>query len=127
MAERFINIQFPFKDSNKGYYLGMTKDNDSAIKSNLIHLLLTNKGERCYLPDFGANLKKILFEPRLTQANLDIRSEIQTAVGKYMPGLQISDVIVENSEDNDHAVIVRIEYVVTEGAFRKADFIVLEL
>ena len=60
--ESFINIKFPFKDSEKGLFIDMTQQNKRAIKSDLMHLLLTNKGERLYQPEFGTDLKKYLFE-----------------------------------------------------------------
>ena len=63
MAEsRFINIDFPFRDSKEGFYFNLTKTNESAIRADLLHLLLTNKGERLYMPDFGSDLKKFIFD-----------------------------------------------------------------
>ena len=64
MAERFINIAFPFQDDNvKNYFLKMNNDGKQAIKSDLIHLLLTTPGDRLYLPEFGADLRRYIFEP----------------------------------------------------------------
>ena len=64
MAEkRYINIDFPFSDSPKGYYFKLNDNDRDAIKSDLLHLLLTNKGERLYMPDFGSDLRKYIFEP----------------------------------------------------------------
>lgn len=66
MAERFINIAFPFEDDTKNnYFLKMNKEGKRAIKSDLIHLLLTTPGDRLYLPEFGADLRKFLFEPMM--------------------------------------------------------------
>jgi len=127
MAERFINIRFPFRDSEKGYYLDMTKTNRDAIKADLIHLLLTNKGERLYLPDFGANLRRILFEPNIGETRNSIREVVQEAIGKFIPKLTVNEVEVTESEDNEHAVVVRIDYTITEGTFRSSDFVILEL
>ena len=61
MAERFINIAFPFQDDNvKNYFLKMNNDGKQAIKSDLIHLLLTTPGDRLYLPEFGADLRRYI-------------------------------------------------------------------
>ncbi len=73
MAElNYINIQYPFKDSKKGFLLELTETDQTAVKSDLMHLLLTNKGERFYLPNFGTNLLKFIFEPNdsLTLASI---------------------------------------------------------
>ena len=59
MAQKtYINIQFPFQDDPEGKFVKMNTDAKQAIKSDLVHLLLTNKGERLYLPSFGANLRR---------------------------------------------------------------------
>ena len=91
MAERFINIEFPFRDDNKGKFLSMNQEGKSAIKSDLIHLLLTNRGERLYQPDFGANLKRYLFEPNDDITSESIRKEIEEAVRRFIPNLKITE------------------------------------
>ena len=127
MGETFINIQFPFADSQKGYFLEMTKENKKAIKSNLMHLLLTNKGERLYMPDFGTNLKKYLFEPNIETVSSDIRSEIQTSINKYIPNLKIDTLTVTPSDDNEHSVFVKLEYTVTNDTFQQSDFVIIQI
>ena len=127
MGETFINIQFPFADSQKGYFLEMTKENKKAIKSDLMHLLLTNKGERLYMPDFGTNLKKYLFEPNIETVSADIRAEIQTSINKYIPNLKIDTLTVTPSDDNEHSVFVKLEYTVTNDTFQQSDFVVIQI
>ena len=41
----------------------LTQFEAQEIKADLIHLLLTRKGTRYYLPDFGTRLYEFLFEP----------------------------------------------------------------
>jgi len=48
-------INFPFRDSFVGRYLDTSNDSDEEIRSNLVHLLLSKKGTRYFLPDFGSN------------------------------------------------------------------------
>ena len=127
MAESFINIKFPFFDSPKGYFLDMTKTNKDAIKSDLMHLLLTNKGERLYLPDFGTNLRQYLFEPNASNVSLDIKNEIQATIDKFIPNLKIDRLEVIPSQQNEYSLLVRLEYTVTNSTFTENDFIELEL
>ena len=56
-------ITFPFTNSVRGDYLGLTELESQQIRSDLIHLLLTRKGSRYYLPEFGTRLYDFLFEP----------------------------------------------------------------
>lgn len=128
MAQKqFINIQFPFQDDPDGKFLKMNDESKKAIKSDLMHLLMTNKGERLYMPDFGANLRQYIFEQNDTPSWDGIRNEINDAVRKYIPNLIINNLSTTQSEDNIHAVVVRIDYTVTTGAFQSSDFITLKL
>ena len=46
MPNQRYGITFPFVDSQEGFFLGLNSFADSEIKSNLIHLILTQKGSR---------------------------------------------------------------------------------
>ena len=127
MAKKYINIRFPFQDDPEGKFLKMNSDGKQAIKSDLVHLLLTNKGERLYMPDFGANLRRYLFEPNDTTTTTGIKNEISEAVRKFIPNLTITELTTSPVEGNEHAVTVRIDYVVTTGAFQSSDFVTLQL
>lgn len=131
MAERFINLEFPFQDDRKGKFLSMNEISENAIKSDLMHLLLTNKGERLYLPDFGANLRKYLFEQNDGEIENNIKDEIQTSISKFIPNLQVNEIILTRGEGgqdrNEHHVLVEIKYTVTEGAFKRSDSIQIQL
>ena len=124
---KFINIAFPFKESNRGDFILLNNEDNSAIKSDLMHLILTRKGERLYLPDFGTNLLKFIYEPNDDITRTDIKTEITDTVKKYLPNLQINDISVEPSEDNEYHAKVRIDYTVTEGVFQEKDFIIIQL
>jgi len=128
MAQKpFINIQFPFQDDPEGKFLRMNQDAKKAIKADLVHLLLTNKGERLYLPDFGANLRQYLFEPNDDVSANAIKNEINEAIKKFIPNLVVTQLTVDKSQNNEYAVVVKIDYLVTVSALQSADFVELEL
>ena len=127
MAEKFLNINFPFKDSTRGFFLDMNKTDNTAIKADIMHLILTNKGERLYLPDFGTNLRKFIFEPNDGATHTQMRDEIADAVKKYLPNVTIDDVIIEQLENEDHAASVQIKYSINSGSFKETDIINLNL
>ena len=120
---KFINIAFPFKESNRGDFILLNNDDNKAIKSDLMHLILTRKGERLYLPDFGTNLLKFIYEPNDSLTRNDIKNEITDTVKKYLPNLQINEVSVEPSENNLYHAQVRIDYTVTEGVFPEKEYL----
>ncbi len=124
---KFINIQFPFKDSNLGHYLKLNNEDSSAIKSDLMHLILTKKGERLYMPDFGTDLLKYIFDLNDEVTKSNIKNEINETVKKYLPNLVINDISVTTSERNEHVSVLRIDYTVTEDTFAETDFILLQI
>jgi len=127
MAEKYINISFPFEEDPKGKFLKMEKTSKRAIKADLLHLLLTQKRQRLYLPSFGVNLRQYLFEQNDGIVHKSIQSEIETAIKEYIPNLTILEITVSKSERNEKAAIVRLDYKVTSASFDGTDFIEIEL
>jgi phage baseplate assembly protein W len=126
-TDRYININFPFRDSDKGFFLDLNRDDSNAIRADLMHLILTKKGERFYNPDFGTNLLKYLYEPNDSITHSAMKTDIKETVRKFIPNLKIDDVIVEPSEDNEYKATVRIEYTITDEVFTESDFIIINL
>jgi phage baseplate assembly protein W len=86
-----IGVSLPFNAAgvfNKTY---STKD---QIKSNLINLLLTDKGERIMNPEFGADVRRSLFD-NITESNNEIlRLKIIDAINIFIPEIQLESVDV---------------------------------
>ena len=79
-------IKFPFMDSPDGRYFDLTLTTTDEIRTDLVHLLLTRKGSRYYLPDFGTRLLEYIFEPLDGPTFSDIESEIRDSVSTYKIG-----------------------------------------
>lgn len=124
---KYININYPFKNSNKGFFLDLTSDERAAIKADLMHLILTRKGQRLYNPQFGTDLLRFIFEPNDGLTLDDIKNEITTVVKKYLPKLQINEISVTESEDSAHAAVVRIDYTITDDVFSTEDFVIINI
>jgi phage baseplate assembly protein W len=127
MSKRFINIEFPFQDSKDGFFLNMNAVDSKAIRSDLMHLILTRKGERFYNPDFGTDLLRFIFEPNDSITYSDIKLDIQTTVKRFIPNLNIDDVIIEPNEEFEYKANVRIDYTITDDVFSESDFIIINL
>lgn len=127
MAKRFINIEFPFQDSKDGFFLNMNNVDSKAIRSDLMHLILTRKGERLYNPEFGTDLLRYIFEPNDSVTYSDIKLDIQTTVKKFIPNLNVDDIIIEPSDEYEYKANVRINYTITDDIFSESDFIIISL
>lgn len=127
MAFKTINIDFPFKNSPDGIFIKLNETDADAIKADLMHLILTSKGERLYLPDFGTNLRRFIFEPNDGLTLSEVKTEISDTVKKYLPNLKINEVSVEPSLDNEYLAVIRIDYTITEDVFETQDFVIIQL
>ena len=92
-----------------------------------MHLILTQKGQRLYMPDFGTDLLKYIFDPNDTKMLSDIKADINETVKKYIPNLKINDIIVEIDDNNEHKTTLKIDYTVTEDVFEQNDVIIINL
>lgn len=64
------------------------------IKSNLRQLLLTRKGERVMLPNFGTSLKDYLMEPLDQVLFSSIRREISNSIYLYAKDVELQKIQV---------------------------------
>jgi|SRR6056300_390306 phage baseplate assembly protein W len=121
---RYINIDFPFKDSRKGFYFQLNQTDRDAIRADLLHLLLTNKGDRLYLPDFGSDLRKFIFEPNDSITHDDIKKSLNDSISRYIPNLIVNSIKFRDDEVEE-LIIVELTYTVTDGTFQSSDTVTL--
>lgn len=87
------NIKFPLEDNTSTNTLfGMSVIVKDANASDLLLLLLTEKGQRYYEPDYGTNLNKFIFEPNDKITQDDVVDDIKRTVSKFLPNISISSV-----------------------------------
>ena len=100
IQERY-NIQSPKSTRQEvfglHYPLGSSKNGGvfnkisgiNMIKGAVEQLLLTERGERVMLPNFGCNLRRYLFQPLDETTFNSIRREIETSFRNYIVGATI--------------------------------------
>jgi phage baseplate assembly protein W len=117
----------------------------------LVHLLLSRKGTRYFLPDFGTRLYEYIFEPLDGPTFADVESEIRDSVEKYIPGIQILNIEIKDASEGEenkgtfinsqgereytvqgigekeHTARIKINYRVTNQAFESTDFVIINI
>ena len=88
-ARRAIGFGFPLDGNAVFIPTYQTRD---QIKANLVNYILTNRGERVFNPNFGANLRALLFEG-IDDSTLDeIQNRIQNSISTYFPQIIINQI-----------------------------------
>ena len=100
-------------DSTDGPYR-LNKTLGETVRQNLKNLLLTSPGERVMIPEFGAGLRTVLFEPMLATTFSEARERVYRQVNRFMPFVVLESVsFLTNEEDSAlglNQVVIRVEY-----------------
>ena len=104
-----IGVSLPFNGSTGFNGTYTTAD---QLRTNILSFLLTNRGERLYRPNFGANLRSLIFEQQnnftLDQLNSIITSQVET----QFPGVSVLNVNIDSQPDLN-TINVSVSYGVT--------------
>ena len=94
VPQRALGISIIF---NGNGVFNQTITTKEQIKSNLINFVLTNQGERLFDPNFGGNLRAIIFEQ---DSNVDsITETLKDRILAYVPGVTIENIVVNKKSD----------------------------
>lgn len=102
-----IGVSLPF---NGAGVFNSTYSTNEQIKSNFINLLLTNKGERIMNPEFGCDLKKVLFENITDEIDELINNLIKTNTYIFIPEISILDIIINKDNQDENKIEITINY-----------------
>jgi phage baseplate assembly protein W len=156
MAEGITyGLEFPFVDSTQGDYLALTETQFQQIRSDLLHLILTRRGSRYYLPTFGTRLYEYIFEPYDGLTFDAIEADIRDSVQNFMPNLLLNKITIEPADPSEEVPLakgttipgtareyvyrvpgkgtseytakVKIDYTVDNLAFAQSDFVIINI
>lgn len=101
---RGIGIKVPFDPVRIFQITYNTKD---QVKSNLLNFLMTNKGERVFNPNFGADLRSLIFKQ---MSNLEeIRESLIDEISLYFPNITVTDLIF-TPDYNTNSLNIKLSY-----------------
>lgn len=95
-ARKAVGFGFPLNGDAVFKPTYQTKD---QIQANLINYLLTNRGERVFNPNFGGDLRTLLFENVENSTVEDLKQIIQEEITMYFPSVDIKDIEFQNKPD----------------------------
>ena len=93
-----LGFSFPF--SGRAVF-NPTYTTREVIKTNLINWLLTNQGERVFRPNFGANLRALLWEGINEGTTEALENTIQDNIASNFPTIEVKKIEFNNQNDKN--------------------------
>lgn len=128
MNKQFYGIKYPLsEESDRLTCFDMNESKEDGIRSMLLHIILTPKGQRLRKPNFGTNLIKYIFEPNdgLTWGNL--KEEIRKQVSLYLPEVNFDDIKVIKNTENEHEIYIEVDYSFVDNGLTKKNKALVKL
>lgn len=110
----FIGAQFPLNGQQSktvGGFFNMSRTTEEQSVTNYINLLLTRKGERYFLVNFGVGLQDYLFEQNTEAIRTEIEFEIERQSAYWLPYIKNHKIEVlgrSNSVNGDEENAIQI-------------------
>ena len=99
-----------------------TKD---QIKANLVNFLLTNKGERVFRPNYGADLRNQVFELLESDSLENLESIISEHIQNQFPTIEVKEIKFDPQPDNN-TLFFSLTYTVVLLGFEETVNILLQ-
>ena len=104
----FKDLNITFKKHPVTNDVVVSKD-ASAVKQAIANILMTNKGERLMMPDYGGDIRKYLFEPLDYGTSYLIKGNIESTISKFEPRISVLRISCKPNY-NDNCFDVEMTY-----------------
>ncbi len=117
MANYGKHISFPFRASSDGK-IKTVDELEAHIRDEIIQLVLTDLGERAFVPDFGGNVKRLVFEGASSATAGIAKATLAQALSRWMG----HRVIIETLEAGlaDSKIEIELQYKIKGSGERKS-------
>ena len=95
----------PIQDA--GAVFVSTYSTEEQAKSNVINLLSTAKGERYFQPEFGTQLRTLLFEQNVPDLKDQIDSSLKADIAFWLPYITVTKIDIVQPE---HELIISVRF-----------------
>ena len=129
MAKRQqFGIQYPFKSEGfEHYYVDTNSSLKEKVRSQLMHIVFTPKGQRIRNPEFGTDLIKFIFEPNDSTTWEAVKNEVSESVKRWATNISINNIQIVKNEENETEIYVRVDYSVHDGNKVTNDSVVVQV
>jgi phage baseplate assembly protein W len=110
-SKAFLGVGWGFPVKPVGgrlQYASYEEDVEQAIQI----ILLTQRGERPMLPQFGGGLRDFVFEPNSSVTHRAIEHIVRAALRDWEPRITVDRVEVSPDLDQPNLLLIQVDYVV---------------
>lgn len=123
-----FGIKYPFTSEGfEHYYVDTNSTLKDKVRSQLMHIVFTPKGQRLRLPQFGTDLIKFIFEPNESITWEAVKEEVTDSVKMWASNIIVNDIQVVKNEEDESEIYVRLDYSVSDGNKITNDSIVVQV
>lgn len=110
-TKEFLGKGWSFPPAFKSGGFGVaTVSEEEDVKQSLEIILSTAPGERVMRPDFGCNMRSMLFEPLNTTVITYMRDQIEKAILYHEPRIDLKRVAMNTANASKGVVLIEIDY-----------------
>jgi phage baseplate assembly protein W len=111
MSKSFLGrgLNFPVILNSNGDL--QSADYEESVRQSVLMILGTAKGERVMRPDFGCGIYDLVFEMKTAGTAGRISQEVQEALLRFEPRIDVLNVQVTPQSDSDgEKLLIRVDY-----------------
>jgi phage baseplate assembly protein W len=115
MKREFLGTgwKFPIRVDPRGGLAFSSGEQD--VQEAIWVILSTARGERQMRPDFGCGIQDYVFAPNNTSTRSNIAQQVRQALTHWEPRIDVQNVRVESSPDEENKLLIRIDYRIRSG------------
>ena len=97
------------------------KTGADAVKSAIVSVLKTNHNERMFQPEFGSNIRALLFEQMNPITEQRMKTEVENAIRNHEPRAEILGITVTGQEEQNRYLVSILFNVSSEAEPQKLE------
>lgn len=126
--KQYFGIRYPITSQDfQKYYVDLNGSLKGKVKSQIMHVIFTPKGQRLRNPEFGTDLIKYIFDPNDTTTWESVKNEIKDSVSRWVNNVKLKDIQIVKNVDDDLEIFVRVDYTINIGNKSTDDSMVVQL
>ena len=123
-----FGIKFPLTcDAVENYFLDTNMTIKEKMRSLVMHVIFTPKGQKLRDPNFGTRLIEYIFENNDATSWEGVKNDITQAIEQNIDGVFLRNIEVMQSEDSTPGIYVKIQYTINMGLSSINDDVIMAL